>query len=41
MLPFIDIFSCKPFDVELAQKIIQNYFNPKKIRVNYLTRHAD
>jgi len=38
---YIDIFSCKTFDVDLAQKVIQNYFNPKKIRVNYLTRHAD
>lgn len=38
---YIDIFSCKPFDINLAQYIVQTYFNPKKIRVNYLTRHAD
>jgi S-adenosylmethionine decarboxylase len=37
---YIDIFSCKPFDLENAQKVIEKYFNPKKVRLNYLTRSA-
>jgi len=38
---YFDIFSCKEFDISLAQEIVREYFNPKKIRVNYITRHAD
>jgi len=37
---YIDIFSCKPFDVELVQSIIEDFFNPEKIRLNFLTRSA-
>ena len=37
---YIDIFSCKPFDLENAQNVIQKYFNPDKVRLNYLTRSA-
>ena len=38
---YFDIFSCKEFDIKVAQNIVKKYFNPKKIRVNFLTRHAD
>lgn len=38
---YFDIFSCKDFDLKLAQDIVKKYFNPKKIRVNFVTRHAD
>ena len=38
---YFDIFSCKEFDIDIAQKVVKKYFNPKKIRVNFLTRHAD
>lgn len=38
---YIDIFSCKEFDVNVAIRVIQQYFDPTKIRVNYLTRNAD
>ena len=37
---YIDIFSCKPVDIGVAEKLIQQYFNPKKIRVNFITRNA-
>ena len=37
---YFDIFSCKEFDLTLAQKVVKHYFNPKKIRVNFITRHA-
>jgi S-adenosylmethionine/arginine decarboxylase-like enzyme len=38
---YFDIFSCKEFEIDLAKQIIVEYFNPKKMRVNYITRHAD
>lgn len=38
---YIDIFSCKEFDVETAKGIVQKYFEPTKTRVYYITRHAD
>ena len=38
---YFDIFSCKEFDINKAQNIVRKYFNPKKVRVNFLTRHAD
>ena len=37
---YIDIFSCKTVDVSVAQDLIIKYFNPKKIRVNFITRSA-
>ena len=38
---YFDIFSCKPFNIDIAQDVVKEYFNPKKLRVNYITRHAD
>lgn len=38
---YIDIFSCREFDIEMAKKIVAKYFNPAKMRTMYLTRHAD
>lgn len=38
---YFDIFSCKTFDVETAKTVVDQYFNPKKTRVNFITRHAD
>ncbi len=37
---YIDIFSCKSFDIDDAKKIVDQYFKPKKIKVSYLTRQA-
>jgi S-adenosylmethionine/arginine decarboxylase-like enzyme len=37
---YIDIFSCKEFDTNTANKIIQKYFDPKKSRLNFITRQA-
>lgn len=37
---YIDIFSCKEFDIETAKSIVQEYFNPTQIRVTYLTRQT-
>lgn len=38
---YFDIFSCKEFDLTLARNVVKHYFNPKKIRVNFITRHAE
>jgi len=37
---YIDVFSCKPYDIAIVEEVIRKYFQPKKIRVNFLTRNA-
>lgn len=37
---YIDIFSCRPFNIDVAEECVQEYFSPKFIRRNYLTRQA-
>lgn len=38
---YIDVFSCKNFDIETVQLVVKKYFDPEKVRINYITRHAD
>ena len=33
---FIDMFSCKPFDVEKAEKFIIELFRPEKVEKNLI-----
>ena len=37
---YFDVFSCKEYDIEVAKQIVTKYFNPKNMRVNYITRDA-
>lgn len=37
---YIDIFSCKPYDIKLASEIVEKFFSPTHIRITYLTRQA-
>mgnify|MGYP001242643714 FL=1 len=37
---YIDVFSCKEYDVQVAKDIVEKYFSPKTIRVNFVTRQA-
>lgn len=37
---YIDIFSCKPYDVEVALAVVNKYLMPTKVRTNYITRQA-
>ena len=37
---YFDTFSCKPFDVAIVEKLFRKYFNPARIRINYMTRQA-
>jgi S-adenosylmethionine decarboxylase len=38
---YIDIFSCKEYNMQDAIDTVVEFFNPKKIRRTYLTRQAD
>ena len=37
---YIDVFSCKPFDIEAARSVVHEFFRPATSRVTYLTRQA-
>ena len=37
---YIDVFSCKSFDLEAARSLVDECFRPAAIRVTYLTRQA-
>jgi S-adenosylmethionine/arginine decarboxylase-like enzyme len=38
---YLDIFSCKPYEQQTAIDVVNKYFDPKKMRVNFLTRDAN
>jgi S-adenosylmethionine/arginine decarboxylase-like enzyme len=38
---YIDVFSCKPFDVNVAREVVKEFFNPDRIKMNFITRHAE
>ena len=35
---FFDVFSCKPYDIETAVKVVKDYFEPKIIHKHYIER---
>jgi S-adenosylmethionine decarboxylase len=37
---YLDIFSCKLCDIEVAKAVVRRFFMPRKIRMTYLTRQA-
>ena len=37
---YLDVFSCKQFDIETVMNTVNEYFKPEKMRPNYLTRQA-
>jgi S-adenosylmethionine/arginine decarboxylase-like enzyme len=38
---YFDIFSCKVYDQQTVIDMVNKYFEPKRMRVNFITRHAD
>ena len=38
---YLDVFSCKEFDIEIVKAVVTAYFNPTKMKVNFVTRNAD
>lgn len=37
---YIDIFSCKPFDEEVAKSVVASFFGPNKVKATFLKRQA-
>ena len=37
---YIDIFSCKTFEITTVQEVVDKYFTPTQMRVTFLTRQA-
>jgi S-adenosylmethionine/arginine decarboxylase-like enzyme len=37
---YFDIFSCKEFDLKLAEDIVRKYFKPSSVKLNFITRQA-
>jgi S-adenosylmethionine/arginine decarboxylase-like enzyme len=38
---YLDVFSCKEYDQQIVIDTVKKYFDPKKIRVNFITRDAE
>jgi len=38
---YLDVFSCKSFDLETVQATVREFFGATKMRMNYVTRNAD
>jgi S-adenosylmethionine/arginine decarboxylase-like enzyme len=37
---YLDVFSCKEFNIDIVEDCIRDYFHPTKIRTYFITRHA-
>lgn len=37
---YLDVFSCKEFDINTVKAVVREYFKPKSMRANFLTRQA-
>jgi len=37
---YFDIFSCKNFDISIAEAVIREFFNPQSVKKTYLERQA-
>lgn len=37
---YLDVFSCQEFDSAVVKAVVKEYFKPRTIRMNFLTRHA-
>lgn len=37
---YLDVFSCKPYDLQVVQDTVKEFFGASHIRVNYITRNA-
>ena len=38
---YIDVFSCKPYDIKVVEKLVKEYFEPETMKKNYLERDAE
>jgi S-adenosylmethionine/arginine decarboxylase-like enzyme len=37
---YIDVFSCKEYDIETVIATVEEFFEPQRVRPNYITRQA-
>ncbi len=37
---YLDVFSCKPFEIEAVKKTVAKYFNPENMKANFVARQA-
>jgi hypothetical protein len=37
---YLDVFGFREFDIDVVKSVVQDYFKPKNMRMNFLTRHA-
>jgi S-adenosylmethionine/arginine decarboxylase-like enzyme len=38
---YLDVFSCKEFNQETVKHVVEKYFMPSRIKLNFLYRNAD
>jgi S-adenosylmethionine/arginine decarboxylase-like enzyme len=38
---YFDVFSCKKFANDTVINVVNQYFSPGKIKINFITRHAE
>lgn len=38
---YLDVFSCKEYEIQTVIDSVKEFFDPQTIRVNYVTRHAN
>lgn len=37
---YIDVFSCKPYDINVVKELVRRFFAPTEMSENFLTRQA-
>ena len=37
---YLDVFSCKPYDAQIVEDLVVEFFGPTSVRKNFLTRQA-
>ena len=37
---YLDVFSCKKFNISTVEAVVDRFFNPTKKRINFITRQA-
>jgi S-adenosylmethionine/arginine decarboxylase-like enzyme len=38
---YLDVFSCKPFDISIVQAVLNKHFLPENVKATYLERQAE
>jgi S-adenosylmethionine/arginine decarboxylase-like enzyme len=38
---YIDVFSCKPYDIKVVEEVVKKYFEPETLKKTYIERDAE